>query len=138
MPTALVFNGNTIKGVTLEGMEIQPRKLQFHDRKFWGVSGISRIFGQAGDREILIPLLIYDPATFTTANILSTYIDTTINGTLAGTHGTLTVTSESDHPAFTDVSFEGALIVDGPKKDEGGTLGGGYWVMVLAHFTQLS
>jgi hypothetical protein len=69
---------------------------------------------------------------------LAVYIDTTLNNTLAGTNGSLVITSESDHPTFLDCTFEGALIVDGPKKDEGGTLGGGWWAVVLLHLAQLS
>ena len=138
MATAVAFNGNNISGVVLEGIEIEPRRLQFHDRKFWGVTGVSRIFGEAGERGITVPVLIYDAAVFTTAALLSTYIDSTLNNTIVGTNGTLTITSESNHPAFTDCTFEGALLVEGPKKDEGGNLGGGYWAIVLMHFTQLS
>lgn len=138
MATAITFNGNNTKGVVLEGMEIQPRKLQFHDRKFWGVSGVSRIYGQFGDRDITIPLLIYDATDFDTARKLSDYIDVTFNNDRVGTNGSLTVISESNHRVLDDCTFEGALIIDGPKKDEGGTLGGGWWAVVLLHFSQLS
>jgi hypothetical protein len=138
MATAVNFNGNNTKGVVLEGLENSPSKLQFHDRKFWGVSGVSRIYGNQAGREITVPVLIYDATDFDTAAKLSDYIDTTLNRDRAGTNGGLLITSEAAHSSFPDCTFEGAMLVDGPKKDTAGTLGGGYWAIVLMHFTQLS
>src|SRR4051812_18258164 len=120
MATAITFNGYTIKGVVLEGAEFSPRLLQFHDRKFWGVSGVSRTYGGFGPADILAPVIIYDSSNvdFNTARKLSDYIDTTLKNTFAGMNGSLLVTSESDHATFLDCTFEGALPVEGPKKDE--------------------
>jgi len=138
MATAITFAGVNTKGVVLEGLQIPPRTLQFHDRKFWGVTGVSRIYGQYGERHIVVPVLIYDATDFDTARKLSDYIDVTFNNTRAGTNGSLTIVSQADHSSFSDCTFEGAMLMEGPKKDEAGTLGGGYWAIVLLHYTQLS
>src|SRR4051812_1827199 len=133
MPTAFTFADSTIPGVALEGMRISARQLQFHDRKFWGVAGVSRIYGNFGLRTIEVPVLIYNTSgepDISTARKLSDYIDYTINTTLVGHNGTLLITSESNHSSFVDVSFEGADLFEGPKHDEAGTLGGGYWAIV--------
>jgi hypothetical protein len=127
-----------VKGVALEGLEISPRLLKVMDRDFWGVSGTSRIFGGYGKRTITVPVLVYDATLYDTAEKLADYIDTELNTTHKGATGTAEVTSESDHDAFTDCSFEGAQLLEGPKKDFAGTLGGGYWAIVVLQFTQLS
>ena len=140
MPNAITFNGNITKGVALEGLEMQPRLLQFHDRKFWGINGISRIYGGYGPRPITVPVIIYDSANvdFNTAEKLSDYIDQTLNNTRVGSNGTLEIHSESDHDPLTDCTFQGAMILEGPKLDTAGSLGGGYWAIVLMNFLQLS
>ncbi len=138
MPTAITFNDNITKGIVLEGLEVSPRALQFHDRKFWGVTGVSRIYGQFGERVWLVPVLIYDATDFNTARKLADYIDTTLNNNRVGTNGALTIVSESDHAPIADCTFEGAAFVEGPKKDTAGTLGGGYWAIVVMRFTELS
>lgn len=132
----MTFNGNPMPGVVLEGLEITPRQLQFHDRKFWGLAGISRIYGEFGQRELTVPVIIYN--NFTTARQLSVYIDTTLNGDSVGANGTLSINSVSDHAPYPDCTFDGVLLVEGPKRDVAGTLDGYYWAIVLAHFTQLS
>jgi hypothetical protein len=133
MPTALTFDGNTIKGVALEGLAISPRLLQFRDSKFWGVNGVNRLYGRYGQRHFVVPVLIYDESNvdFDTPEKLANYIDETLNGDL-------NINSESDHSTFDDVSYEGCELREGPKKDTAGTLGGGYWAIVFMHFTQLS
>lgn len=138
MSTALTFAGYTVKGVTLDGCQFGERALQFHDRKFWGVTGVSRIYGQYGQRTLQIPVLLYDVTDFDTARKVADYVDVTLNNTIVGQNGTLAITSESDHASFADCTFEGARILEGPKKDEGGTLGGKYFAVILLQFTQLS
>lgn len=148
MPTAVTFNSNTIKGVTLEGVEIPAYILQFHDRKFWGVQGVSRIFGQHALRPIRVPVLIYDEdgedGDFAAASDLSDYIANELNGTLVGTNGDLAITSPASYPTLSDCTMEGADLIDGPKLDDAGTLTGGsgsgvgYWAIALLHFTQLN
>jgi hypothetical protein len=147
MATAVLFKESaggatifTIKGLVLEGFQISPRLLQNHDRKFWGVAGVSRIFGEAGQREIIAPVLIYDSANvdFNTAEKLSDFIDETLNTTHTGKNGWAEFTSEADHDPYTDITFEGAMLLEGPKLDVIGNLGGGYWAVCLFQFTQLS
>lgn len=138
MPNAVTFNGNITKGVALEGLQIAPRLLQFRDTKFWGTLGVSRIYGGYGQRPITVPVMIYDATDFNTAEKLADYIDQTLNNSRVGTNGSLEIHSESDHDPFLDCTFEGFTLLEGPKKDDAGTLGGGYFAIGLMHFNQLS
>ena len=127
-----------VKGLVLEGLDIQQRLLQEKLTKFWGVDNESRIHGGIGGREFTVPVLIYDATDFDTARKLSDYIDVELNTTQKGLGGTLTITSESDHAPFDDCRFGGATLVEGAKKDTAGTLGGGYWAICLLFFRQMS
>ena len=133
-----------IKGMVLEGVTIEQRSFKQKTNSFWGVSGESRIYGGTGGRSIQIPVLIYDDSEgtpdFDTARKLADYIDYTLNTDGIGKNGILKWISESDHSEHVDCSFEGAMLSpgDSPKKDEAGTLGGGYFAMVLLLFRQLS
>jgi hypothetical protein len=155
-PIAISFAAwDPVPGVVLEGAELAERQLQFHDRKFWGVKGTSRIFGEYAHREMVWPVLIYDPSEssplFDTARKLSDYIEATLGNLQVGDNGDLIVVSESfrgdtdisggdfdGYGKYPDSTFEGARIFEGPKRDEAGTLGGGYWAIVMMKFTQLS
>lgn len=129
-----------VKGVTLDGVVIEPRMFQQRTNKFWGVDGESRIYGGRGGRAIQIPVLIYDATDFDTARKLSDYIDFTLNTDSIGLNGTLAWESPADHSPYADCSFEGALLSpsDPAKLDDAGTLGGEYFAICLLLFRQLS
>lgn len=131
-----------VLGLALEGLQIEPRGIQRKTTKFWGVDNESHIFGGRGGRDINVPVLIYDDAEedpiFPTAADLSGYIDHTLNGSALGSVGVLQITSESDHPDFDDCTYSGATLIEGPKHDIAGNLGGGYWAICILHFRQMS
>lgn len=131
----------SVTGVVVEGVQIEPRDRQFKANKFWGVVGESQIDGKVGGRNIILPVLIYDDAAespvFETARLLADYIDYTLNTVARGKVGTLTWISEADHSPLEDCVFEGAMLTEGPKHDEAGTLGGGYFAMCLLAFREL-
>jgi hypothetical protein len=123
-----------VPGLVLEGVVIEPRPIQERTTKFWGVSGESRIFGEAGGRAIQVPVLVFDNAEedplFDTARKLANYIDYELNGTAQGRRGTLRIVSESNRSPYGDTMFEGAVLDpgEGIKPDLVGNLGGvGRW-----------
>lgn len=153
-PAAIVF-GTTpaiVPGVVLAA-DIGERDVQSHDRKFWGVFGESSIFGQAGKRELLFQVLIYDLSgtpLFDTARKLSFYIDHDLGDSFIGTTGDLIPISPAfrgdvnvssgtytGYGKYQDTRFDGARIIDGPKHDDAGTVGGNWWTEVVMKFTQL-
>lgn len=131
-----------VKGMVLEGLRIDPRVLQRKVNKFWGVDGESHIWGGKGGREITIPVIIYDDAevspAYDSANDLADFIDDDLNGSKLGLTGSLEITSPSDHSDFVDVTFNGAVLLDGPKQDVAGTVGGDYWAICMLLFRQMS
>lgn len=155
-PVALDFASwdPAIPGVVLEGAEFAERQAQFHDRKFWGVGGVSSIYGGRAQQDIVLPVLIYetsDTPLFATAISLSQFVHGALNIDRIGDHGSLTVISESrpgvlavpsgdyvGYNYYPDTRFDGARVIDGPKKDFAGTLGGNYWAIVAMKFTVLS
>ena len=133
-----------VKGVVLEGVDIQPRTQQTKITKFWGVNGESEIWGGHGGRDITIPVIIYDDAEedadFETARALADYLDYTLSTTALGANGTLDIVSAADHSAFTDCTFRGVQFMPGEtiKQDVAGTLGGGYYALCLLFVRQLA
>lgn len=134
VPTTLI----SVKGIVLDGIVIEPRQLQRKVTKFWGVNNESHIYGGAGGRSITVPIIIYDVTDFNTARKVADYVNETLNGTALGEHGTLTVTSLSNHAAFADCTFDGFSLLEGPKHDDAGTLGGGYFAIGQLLFRQMS
>ena len=134
MPTALT-HAKTIPGQVLPWV-VPPREPQEMTTKFWGVRGESRIYGDTGGRILDIPVLVYDAAQFPSRDRLSTYLDRTVNRDMMGKEATLTVGGVAGHPPFEHCSFEGCVIIDGPKLDEAGTLGGGAWALCRFIFRQ--
>ncbi|MGD9632197.1 MAG: hypothetical protein AB7G28_20640 [Pirellulales bacterium] len=128
----------SVKGVVLEGLRIDQRLIQEKITKFWGINNESRIFGGRGGREINVPVIIYDTTDFDTPRKLSDYIHGTLNGTAQGTGGQLTIMCPSNPSPLDDVRYGGAVLLDGPKKDDAGTLGGQYWAICVLSFRQLS
>jgi hypothetical protein len=128
-----------VPGIALEGLAIEPRFFQHRTTKFWGVDGDSRIYGGAGGRQIQVPVLVYDATLYQTARSLADYIDYNLNGTAVGLHGTLDITSESNHSTFLDCSYEGSPLSpgDGIKHDDVGNLGGYYFALIVMSFRQL-
>lgn len=133
MPTALRHKIE-IPGVVLP-WTVPTRELQQMTTKFWGVKGESRIVGGTAGRTLEIPVLVYDAARFNTQAKLSTFLDRDLDQ-IVGEVATLVVVSEADRPPYNHCSFEGAMIVEGPKLDAAGTLGGGAWAVVLFAFRQ--
>lgn len=134
-----------VRGIVLEGILVAPRSIQEKLTKFWGVDNESYIFGGRGGRDIHVPVLIYDNDTededyprFDTSQKLADYIAGTLNGSKMGFDGQLTITSQSNYSPFDDCRFGGAALVDGPKHDDAGLLGGQYWAICVLMFRQLS
>lgn len=134
MPTALRHKIE-IPGIVLP-WTVPPRELQQMTTKFWGVRGESRINGDMAGRTLEIPVLVYDETRFNTQAKLSHYLDRDVGQNLVGETATLVIESEADRPPYNDCTFEGPVILDGPKLDFAGTLGGGAWAMVLFFFRQ--
>jgi hypothetical protein len=137
----LIDGGTThldVHGYVLEGLVIEPRPTQRKTTKFWGVNNESQIYGGRGGRNILVPVIVFKVGTYTTAALLADYINATLNGSALGTKGILTITSLSNHSAFDDTTYDGFALVEGPKQDVGGTLGGQYWAIGQLLFRQLS
>jgi hypothetical protein len=140
-PTGTPVNHIQAKGLVTR-IEIGERALAEKITKFWGVDGESRIAGGYGGRDIQVEMTIYDDAEededFDTARKLADYLDVTLNTTKKGESGQLTITSESNHAPFDDCRFGGCALLEGPKLDVAGMLGGGYWADVVLMFRQLS
>jgi hypothetical protein len=135
MANALSFSSHNIQGIAL------PWQLPTHEThqattKFFAVKGESRIDGEHAGRSLEIPVLVYS-AQFNTQAKLSGYLRE-MDLALRGFSATLVVHSSVDHPPFTDCVFDGFQIVEEPKIDAAGSLGGGAFAVVLFLFRQLS
>jgi hypothetical protein len=143
---SLIFDpgGTPVNHIVAKGLAtritIEPRAVLRKVTQFFGVDAESHIFGGRGGRPILVQVQLYDTANidFDTPLKLSTYVDNTLNGTAVGKTGQLTITSESNHPPLDDVTYSGAMLLEGPKPDLVGSLGGGYWADVVLIFRQMS
>ena len=133
MPTALQ-HAFTVPGVTLP-FQMPARELQQVTTKFWGVAGESRISGGTAGRSIEVPVLVYGDQ-FNTQAKLAAWFDGL--SAYQGKVATLRITSSVNRPALKDCSFDAAIMVDSPKIDEAGSLGGGAWVIVRFLFRQHS
>lgn len=134
MPTALRHK-ISIPGVVLP-WRVVPREVQRMNTKFWGLTGESSIFGGTAGRTLEIPVLVYDENRFVTRQSLSRFIDRDLNLDMVGEEATLTVESDAARPPFQNASFEGCVVIDGPKLDEAGSLGGGAWAICVFIFRQ--
>lgn len=124
-----------IPGIVLPWV-LPPRELKMSVTPFWGVKGESAIIGGSAGRSLEIPVLVYDEeGRFDTRGKLSAFLDE-LDDDMLGKTATLTVESEAGRPLFRDATFTGGFIVEAPKIDEAGTLGGGAWAIVMFTFRQ--
>ena len=127
--------------VIVTDINIEQRPVQRRVTKFFGVDGESVIKGGKGGRNIAVRMLIYDQSgspAFNTSRKLADFLDYTVGTDALEKNGTLTLVSDSDHSPFADTTFDGMQVLDGPKPDAAGTLGGNYWAEVLLVFRQLT
>lgn len=145
-PTAVQLTNATpgdlldIPGMVVD-IAVETRPIQRRVNKFFGVDGESIITGGSGGRQITVRMVVYDTSAtplFDTARKLSDFLDYDVATEGLEQKGTLTLVSESDHSPFADTVFDGMQIIDGPKPDSAGTVGGDYWAEVLLSFRQLS
>lgn len=116
---------------------VPPREVQQMTTKFWGVVGESRIEGKTAGRTLEIPVLVYDEdGALNTRQKLSRFLDDDCGRILQGQTATLVVESEADRPAFNHATFDGLVILEGPKLDVVGNLGGGAWAGCVFLFRQ--
>lgn len=117
--------------------QLPPREVHQMTTKFWGVRGESRIRGKPAGRTLDIPVVVFDEdGRFNTRAKLSTWLDRDVNRDLIEDEATLTVESEAGHPPFEHCTFEGAFILDGPKIDHAGTMGGDAFAICRFIFRQ--
>lgn len=124
----------SVPGIVLP-WPLGPRELQVMTTKFWGVRGESRIDGRAAGRQIEIPVLVYDDS-MPTRQKLSLWLDKDVDQDWKGQTTTLVVNSAAGRPSFPDTTFDGAIILQEPKIDEAGTLGGIAFAVVQFVFRQ--
>lgn len=135
MPTA-VKHAIEVPGMVLEGVFVAPRELKQLTSRFWGVKGESRIYGGTSGRNIVLPVLIYDASRFSTAARLSSFIEKDLNQDAVQKRATLQVFSPASRPPYPDTSFEGAVELRAPMRDEAGSLGGGFFALVRLQYRQ--
>lgn len=116
---------------------VPPREVHQMTTKFWGVVGESRIDGKPAGRTLEIPVLVYDEGgALNTQQKLARFLDDDCGRILQGQTTTLVVESEAARPSFQHSTFEGVLVLDGPKIDVVGNLGGGAWAQCVFIFRQ--
>lgn len=126
----------TIPGVVLPWV-LPSREPQIATTKFWGLKGESAIFGQNAGRTLDIPVVVYDAGQFPGRSQLATWLNTVVGDAEIGKVATLTVESDAGHPPFEQCRFEGVLVMEGPKIDEVGNLGGGAFAICRFVYRQL-
>ena len=131
MPTALKHTF-TVPGIVLQ-FPTPTRDLKEVTTKFWGVRGESRITGGLSGRTLEIPVLVYGEQ-FNTQAKLSNWFEKLIQ--YQGFASTLVVTSDADRPPYEDCSFDYAIMLEPPKIDEAGSLGGGAFAPIVFIFRQ--
>jgi hypothetical protein len=131
MATALSFGSHNIQGIVLSWEE-PSRETHEMTTKFFGVRGESRIDGSPAGRSLEIPVLVYS-SPFNTQAKLSNYLRE-LDLALRGFAATLVVSSSVARPAYPECSFDGFRIVEEPKMDVVGSLGGGAFAVVLFYF----
>lgn len=134
MPTALQHS-ITVPGVVLSWI-LPSREPQIATTKFWGVKGESSIFGQAGGRTLDIPVVVYDAGQFPGRPQLAAWLNNVVGRDEVGKTATLTVSSAAGHPPFENTRFEAVFVLEGPKIDEVGSLGGGAFAICRFIFRQ--
>lgn len=100
---------------------------------FAGVHGVSEIRLGRGGRGFAINLWHYGG--FTNETDIEASLQTIEKH--ANANGDLVLNNNLQR-TYKDVTFEGFAILDGPKRDVAGTLGGKWWVELELYFIQLS
>jgi hypothetical protein len=134
MPTALSYGSQTVDGIVLP-WELSSRDTHEAITHFCGVRGESRIDCSSGGRTLEIPVLVYTTKSNTQAK-LSGYLESIDNRFRTPESHTLVVTSEAGRPSFIDCSYIGMRIVEEPKLDHAGSLGGLPFATVIVIFRQ--
>lgn len=134
MATALQ-HAIAIPGVVLPWI-LPSREPQVMTTKFWGVNGESSIYGGYAGRTLDIPVIVYDSGQFPGRPQLAAWLNNTIGRDQIGQLATLTVNSAVGHPPFENCRFEACIVIEGPKVDEVGSLGGGAFAVCRFIFRQ--
>jgi hypothetical protein len=134
MASALTFGSVSVPGIVLP-WQLGGRDLHEQITKFCGVRGESRINCMPGGRTLEIPVLVY-ASQFNTREKLSQWLDVFDRSSGELPALSLLVNSEAGRPRFADTSYSGMQIVEEPKIDEAGSLGGGAFAVVMFIFRQ--
>jgi len=133
---AMIFRGETIKGTVMQHA-IPPRTLQNKRTQFFGVNGVSRIFGGFGSRPLQIPVLLHDPS-FDTAQKLADYVENWLNEFNRGFADVLVIDTLAGRRQYDETALDGVTIQPpGIITDTAQSFGTGYIAQVLFEFTQL-
>lgn len=134
MPTAITFGEILVPGMVLP-WQLGGRDEHSQITKFCGVRGESRINCMPGGRTLEIPVIVYG-SQFNTRAKLSQWLENydTLHG--GDPAQTLVVTSDASRPTFAHTSYSGMVIMEEPKIDEAGSLGGGAFAVVMFIFRQ--
>lgn len=138
MAVCVTFGDFSVPGLRMQ-LELEPPRLQVKRVKHWGVLGVAELQGRAGERQLSVPVWIFNG--YSSPGELQAFLNQL--DAVVGLYGTLHCPDQGNGVAeqFDTCTFEGFSKKFGPIKDVAGSLdtaGAGKWCCAGALiFTQL-